>query len=90
MKNSLILIILFTIISCNKDSIVIKQPPTNKHFERAASFRDQNNSDSAFYYFNLSKNDFLDKKDSLGVARALINMALLQYSKGDFYGSIET
>lgn len=90
MKNLLILIILFITFSCKKENKTSSQPPTNENFERAATFYKNNSSDSAFYYFNLSKNDFLDKNDSLGAARALVNMAFIQYDKGDFYGSIET
>lgn len=89
MKFFLVLFTLFFIFSCKKEKQVNINPPTNKYFERAIIFK-KNNSDSAFYYFNLSKNDFLEKNDSLGAARALVNMALIQYDKGDFYGSIET
>ncbi|MCY1659596.1 tetratricopeptide repeat-containing sensor histidine kinase [Chryseobacterium sp. SL1] len=89
MKNLLVIFTLFLIFSCKKEKQVNINPPTNKYFERAVIFK-KNNSDSAFYYFNLSKNDFLEKNDSLGAARALVNMALIQYDKGDFYGSIET
>lgn len=89
MKNFLVIFTLFLIFSCKKEKQVNINPPTNKYFERALIFK-KNNSDSAFYYFNLSKNDFLEKNDSLGAARALVNMALIQYNKGDFYGSIET
>ncbi|WP_449400147.1 hypothetical protein [Chryseobacterium wanjuense] len=58
MKNLLILIIIFTMSSCKKDNIVSSEPPTNKDFERAELFKKNNIADSAFYYFNLSKNSF--------------------------------
>lgn len=90
MKNLLIIIILLTISSCKKENKVSSEPPTNKDFKRAQIFNKNNNPDSAFYYFNLSKNDFLDKNDSLGAARALVYMAFIQSDKGDFLGSIET
>jgi hypothetical protein len=51
---------LFFIFSCKKEKQVNINNPTNKYFERALIFK-KNNSDSAFYYFNLSKNDFLEK-----------------------------
>lgn len=86
----ILLIILFIAFSCKKESSITNKSPTNKYFDRAVLFNQNNSSDSAFYYFNVSKNDFLDKKDSLGAARALINMALIQNNKGDFFGSIET
>lgn len=90
MKNLLILITLFLIFSCKEENKIGSNPPTNRHFEIAQIFNKNNSSDSAFYYFNLSKNDFLDKNDSVGAARALVNMAFIQNEKGDFYGSIET
>ncbi|WBV59205.1 LPXTG cell wall anchor domain-containing protein [Chryseobacterium camelliae] len=90
MRNLLILIILFTMSSCKKDNIVSSEPPTNKDFKRAELFNKNNITDSAFYYFNLSKNSFLEKNDSIGAARALVNMAFIQNAKGDFFGSIET
>lgn len=45
---------------------------------------------SSFYYFNLAKNFYSEANDSVGVARSLVNMAILQEQKGDYYGSIET
>lgn len=90
MKNLLILIILLTIFSCIKENKINSEPPTNKDFKRAQLFNQNNSADSAFYYFNLSKNAFLDKNDSIGAARALVNMAFIQNNKGDFFGSIET
>ncbi|WP_415324597.1 tetratricopeptide repeat protein [Chryseobacterium sp. MMS23-Vi53] len=90
MRNLLILIILFTTYSCKQENKISIEPPTNKDFERAQIFSKNNSTDSAFYYFNLSKNAFLDKNDSIGAARALVNMAFIQNDKGDFFGSIET
>ncbi|MDY8134856.1 ATP-binding protein [Aquimarina sp. 2201CG5-10] len=48
------------------------------------------NSDSAFYYYNRSKNDFLIVKDSLEVGKKLLNMAYIQKNSSDFFGSKET
>jgi len=90
MKNILIVITLYLMFSCEKENNVKSAPPTNKDFERAQIFYKDNSRDSAFYYFNLSKNDFLEKKDSLGIARALVNMALIQTDSGDFFGGIES
>jgi nitrate/nitrite-specific signal transduction histidine kinase len=44
----------------------------------------------AFYYYNLAKNSYLEINDSSGVGRSLVNMAIIQYDNGDYYGSIET
>jgi hypothetical protein len=38
----------------------------------------------------LAKNDYLKENDSIGAAKSLVNMAIIQTKKGDFYGSIET
>ncbi|WP_312341393.1 tetratricopeptide repeat-containing sensor histidine kinase [Chryseobacterium binzhouense] len=90
MKNILIVVTLCLMFSCKKENNAKSDPPTNKDFERAQIFSKNGSPDSAFYYFNLSKNDFLDKNDSLGVARALVNMALIQTDNGDFFGGIES
>ncbi|KQK26965.1 hypothetical protein AR438_01750 [Chryseobacterium aquaticum] len=90
MKNILIVITLCLMFSCKKEYNAKSKPPTNRNFERALIFSKNGSPDSAFYYFNLSKNDFLDKNDSLGAARALVNMALIQTNTGDFFGGIES
>ncbi|QQV02648.1 MULTISPECIES: tetratricopeptide repeat protein [Chryseobacterium] len=90
MKNILIVITFCLMFSCKKENNDKSQSPTNRDFERALIFSKNGSSDSAFYYFNLSKNDFLDKNDSLGAARALINMAIIQTNTGDFFGGIES
>ncbi|WP_144281341.1 tetratricopeptide repeat-containing sensor histidine kinase [Chryseobacterium echinoideorum] len=90
MKNLLIIITLCLMFSCKKENIAKSDPPTNRDFEKARMFSKNGSTNSAFYYFNLSKNDFLDKNDSLGAARALVNMALIQTNNGDFFGGIES
>ncbi len=90
MKNILIVITFCLMFSCKKENNDKSKSPTNRDFERALIFSKNGSSDSAFYYFNLSKNDFLDKNDSLGAARALINMAIIQTNTGDFFGGIES
>lgn len=44
-------------------------------------------TDSAFYYYQQSKNISLLTKDSLAVARRLLNMALIQKKEKDYLGS---
>ncbi|WP_299434968.1 hypothetical protein [uncultured Aquimarina sp.] len=46
--------------------------------------------DSAFYYYNRSKNNFLVLQDSSEVGRRLLNMAYIQKNSSDFFGSKET
>ncbi|MDF2551663.1 MAG: hypothetical protein K0R77_938 [Chryseobacterium sp.] len=89
MRPNYVFIILLIFYSCNKvktrDEIYPK-----KLYEKAKEFANENTSDSAFYYFNLAKNDYLEIYDSIGSGKSLVNMAIIQSNNGDFYGSIET
>ena len=46
-------------------------------------------NDSAYYYYNLSKDIYIDLKDSTKAGKSLLNMAILQSDSGDYYGSDE-
>nr|WP_314494738.1 tetratricopeptide repeat protein [uncultured Chryseobacterium sp.] len=89
MRPNYIFVILLIFYSCNKvrtrDEVYSK-----KNYEKAKKFASENTSDSAFYYFNLAKNDYLKINDSIGSGKSLVNMAIIQSNNGDFYGSIET
>lgn len=50
----------------------------------------RHSSDSAFYYYNISKNNFLMQGDSSQVGRKLLNMSYIQKGSGDYFGSKET
>lgn len=92
MKKLLLLFLIFTIIySCEKrtQSEYI-DGQDNFNYAEARKFRDSKKIDSAYYYYNLAKNDYKKVGDSLGVAQSLINMGIIQTNKGDFYGGIET
>ncbi|SDQ46302.1 Tetratricopeptide repeat-containing protein [Chryseobacterium soldanellicola] len=79
------------LFSCKKENKTTEPDlSTNFFFDKAKGYYNKNILDSAFYNFNLAKNSFLDNKDSIGAARALANMAQIQTSKGDFFGSIKT
>jgi len=91
MKKVLFLIILISLISCTKkiveqDNITTK----NIYHKKGENFRDSKILDSAFYYYSLAKEKYIKNNDSIKAAESLINMALIQTTKGDFYGSIET
>ncbi|WET01714.1 ATP-binding protein [Flavobacterium sp. YJ01] len=58
--------------------------------KKALSNFQQNNYNSAFYYFNKSKIVFENIKDSSNVVYSLIQMASIQQINGDYYGSKET
>lgn len=86
MKNFLLLIWLVVIYSCTK-----KEPfKNNSYYDKAKVCLTTNNSDSAFYYFNMAKNEYSKINDSIGTAKSLVNMAIIQSDHGDFYGAIET
>jgi signal transduction histidine kinase len=92
MNKILSFILLITLLHCKKDNkynTSNSSNPSNANFARAKEFTNTN-LDSAFIHFNLAKNDFLIKNDSVGAARSLVNMAIIQSDKGDYYGSIET
>ncbi|WP_048501630.1 ATP-binding protein [Chryseobacterium sp. BLS98] len=80
------LLIFLLLFSCKKKNLALD----NAFYKEARKFRNSNITDSAFYYYNLAKSDYLKDHDSTGAAKSLVNMAILQSKKGDFYGSIET
>lgn len=87
MKNYFLLILLTLLFSCNKKNPLNHKESIADTYYKKAKEKDQ---DSAFYYFNLAKNSFLEKFDSVGVGKSLVNMAIIQHNNGDYYGSIET
>ena len=46
--------------------------------------------DSAFQYYNISKDFFMTIKDSTGIGKNLLYMGLIQQNKNDYFGSKET
>ncbi len=47
----------------------------------------ENKEDSAYHYYNISKDYFLEIQDSLNLSKVLGNMAMIQSGKGDYSGS---
>lgn len=90
MKTLFSSVLLLLLFSCNQKKSVEENKTINSFYDKATVFRDSNVSDSAFYYYNIAKEQFLKSNDSLGAAKSLINMAIIQSGKGDFHGSIET
>lgn len=87
MKNYFLFILLILLFSCSKETSNIKNDSiANTYYKKAKKLT----GDSAYYYYNLAKNSYLDIKDSSGVGRSLVNMAIIQQENGDYYGSIET
>ncbi|MDR6514858.1 tetratricopeptide repeat-containing sensor histidine kinase [Chryseobacterium camelliae] len=89
MKFQLFILTCIIALSCNQKKIR-KLKTDNDNYLKAKVFRDSNVKDSAFYYYNLAKNDYLKTNDSFGAAKSLINMALIQAEFGDYFGGIET
>jgi len=90
----LYLLLFFLVFSCKKEekhsSIEKSGRQTNFFYEKSFVFLDQEKLDSAYLYFNKSKEFFQRKNDSLGVAKCIVNIAILQEKVGDNYGSIES
>jgi hypothetical protein len=87
MKNYFLFILLILLFSCNKETSNIQNDDIAiSYYKKAKSL----SGDSAYYYYNLAKNAYLDIKDSSGVGRSLVNMAIIQQENGDYYGSIES
>jgi len=84
MKNFLTAILLICLLHhCKKHNTEASGVTSNSNFEKAKKLKNLN-VDSAFIYFNIAKNDFLNVNDSVGAARSLINMAIIQSDTGDF------
>lgn len=91
MKKILFLIILFILYSCSKQELLSESTKKENLFhEKARAFRNSKITDSAFYYYVLAKDEYIKSYDSLRVGQCLVNMAIIETGKGDFYGSIET
>jgi hypothetical protein len=86
LRFSILLIITFC-FACSKPKKLEK--PKNPNFQKAYKFRDAGEKDSAFYYFNKAKDDFLQKKDSLRIAVSFVNMGIIATDIGDYFGGLE-
>lgn len=89
MKKLIPLLFLTIIFSCTKNTLE-SDSAKNKTYLKATDLRDAGEKDSAYIYYALAKDDFLKKKDSIFVAKCLVNMAIIQTEKGDNFGGIET
>jgi len=76
--------------SCQQEVIQKETSIDNPAYDKAFEYLEMGKADSTFFYFNAAKQVFLEKGDSLQVAKCLINMALTQQEKGDYFGSQET
>lgn len=88
MKFNLI-ILLILLISCRENKTSPPAAKTNAYYEKAWYYLDHQNKDSAFVFLNKAKTEFAKAKDSLGIAKCLMNMATIQTDYGDYLGSQE-
>jgi len=56
---------------------------------KAYEFQIAGKSDSAFYYYDQAKNQFLEERDSLNAGSCIVNMAIIAKDQGDWFGSQE-
>ena len=77
-------------ISCRQEPLQKEMPIDNFAYDKAFEYLENGHADSSFYYFNAAKQVFLEQGDSLHVAKCLINMAITQHEKADYFGAQET
>lgn len=65
------------------------EKPKNPNFQKAYKFRDAGEKDSAYIYFNIAKDEFLQEKDSLRVAVSMLNMGIIATDQGDYFSGLE-
>lgn len=80
------------IIACSKQANNKNEvrKSSNPLYEKAFDYKDNGKIDSAFLYFYKAKDIFLQQKDSFGTGKCLANIAIIQETKGDYFGSQET
>lgn len=85
------LIPILFLFSCLEKTPKVEGKKVNKNplYDQAFNYLDANKSDSAFLYFDKAKDLFLKQKDSLGVGKCLLNMAIISTDNGDYYGGQE-
>ena len=59
----------------------------NSYFNLANYYYEKYSTDSAYYYFNLSKNEFLNLKDKEGIAKNNINIAMILNDVASYFES---
>jgi len=87
LKKLIYFLIIFFLLSCKNT----KQNLQAEHYYKNAKLNSkEGNSEVAFNFFLKAKKEYLLTNDSLGIGKSLVNMAIIQCDKSDFFGSIET
>lgn len=89
MKSVSLLLLIIILFSACKDQANKEKKKDNIFYDQAFEYRDRGNNDSAYYYFNKAKDQYMQQKDSLGAAKCLVNMSMIAINKGDYFGSQE-
>lgn len=84
-----LLILFIILLSCRENTSPRPATNTNAYYEKAWFHLDHQNKDSAFIFLNKAKTEFAKSKDTLGIAKCLMNMATIQTDYGDYLGSQE-
>jgi tetratricopeptide (TPR) repeat protein len=87
-----LLILSFSILfvsSCIRKRTELKKDIENKFYDRAFEFNEKKETDSAFLNFNKAKDLFLQRKDSLGAGKCLVQMGIISTDRGDYFGGQE-
>lgn len=74
--------------SCT-DRVKNRKKANNLFYDKAFEYNQKKVPDTAFLYFNKAKDLFLQQKDSLGVAKCLVNMGMISTERGDYFGGQE-
>lgn len=82
-------ILIIFIYSCN-DNINTNIQTENLFYNKAFDYKDANETDSSFLYFYKAKDFSIQRKDYFTAAKSLTNLAIIQETKGDYFGSQET
>ena len=82
-------ILIIFIYSCN-DNINTNIQTENFFYNKAFDYKDANETDSSFLYFYKAKDFSIQRKDYFTAAKSLTNLAIIQETKGDYFGSQET
>lgn len=88
MKN-FALFFLILLYSCS-DQTFLDKKIQNNFYDQAFDYRENGKLDSSFLYFYKAKDVFLQAKDSFGAGKCLVNMAIIQTEKNDYFGGQET
>jgi len=86
----IILFFLIIIVYSCSDKQSLNKKNIDNFYNKAFDYKESGEIDSAFLYFYKAKDNLLQRKDSFGSAKCLVNIAIIQETKGDYFGSQET